>query len=70
MLIQDQFIESLHRPANTRLKTCKHVCNFIKSKSPSKNEFRIQFFFYILNELFYAYAQGTTEDHYGMTPIL
>lgn len=62
-----EFIESLHRPANTRLKSCVHVCRFIKNEKYNKKTFREEFFLYILKELNISYLKNLTLDTYGIT---
>jgi len=65
-----QFIKSLHRPYNSRLKTNRWVCEFAEvyktKKGAKKNTFSIGFYLYLLEELGKFYSSNTTFDTYGL----
>ena len=50
------FISSLHRPFNTRLKTCKWVCSYAKGYQDTN--FKNDFFLYIIEKLQYFYQNN------------
>lgn len=57
-----EYIKSLHRPFNTRLKTTKWVCEF--SNNYNGTEYRIDFFIYVINLLHEEYQK--VDDIYGL----
>ncbi len=59
---KDLFIGSLHRPFNTRLKTCKWVCSFAKTYRGAN--FKNDFFVHIVNYLQEFYQKN--DSVYGL----
>jgi len=55
---KDLFIGSLHRPFNTRLKTCKWVCSFAKTYRGTN--FKNDFFVHIINYLQEFYQKNNS----------
>ncbi len=61
-MIKSEYIKSLHRPFNTRLKTIKWVCEFTKVYQES--EYRIDLFKYVIDLLNKEYKK--TNNIYGL----
>lgn len=64
--IEKKIISSLHRPANTRLKTCTFVCKFIKNNDVEKSAFRNEFLLDFLIKLYKYYNNIDEEQIYGL----
>ena len=61
-MIKEEYIKSLHRPFNTRLKTVKWVCDF--THEYQGQQFRIDFFIYVIELLHKVYKEK--ESIYGL----
>lgn len=61
-VIKEEYIKSLHRPFNTRLKTVKWVCDF--TREYQGQQFRIDFFIYVIKLLHKVYKEK--DSIYGL----